>query len=423
MEISYTPLLGDGSNLRRGVFVGKILGDDEGEEDYKFIIDKGKIVFDTLIQDLYYGSAIVTDKDANGRYPCKNCIVLSSGDGRFIIYNLRTHSVVSVDGIHVFREMGVYCGKDTVFYEVACKRDAKALINTSTNMPLVLPNGKCFYNYIISNTGNDYRGYREIRATKVDKNDLIEIRYDENSTFFFDTNRMEFVDLRPEILENGINIYPHMNRNFRLPGFFSITYTKTDQAMESYTSDNARSLIAYTKIFKNGQPFSIGQFDTFFEASIIKDRYIKFIPIGLKDESWKYMIYNPLKDEIFNVDGKPVVAFEVFYYNVRGGFIEMFVKRTVNSNEIVVFTEDGEQVKNPIAFPSRDTFYDYHHSYYGYFFYKTKDFNEVYGWRIENTIQYYKEKLIRKIKMDNLDDDLGPDLVFSDKDDDALNFK
>lgn len=239
------PLFGNGEE-KKSVVSAKL-----GE--FSFIIDKGKVVFDSIIFDGdlenmdssndWYGTG-------EGESPAMQNMVIIKATRYWLLYNVRQHAFLEIDGQKKFkciperarrwhRPSGV-----SDFYEVKLSGKDIALVSTRTNMPLKMPNGSCWFNKI-TYPGVDERWERgnELHAHFIGPNSqVLKLVADESSgeSYFYSMTLRRFVDF-PDASTNNEDvqqgyyspttisdpkkyrtvIYPKL----RIKGYFAVAYS------------------------------------------------------------------------------------------------------------------------------------------------------------------------------------------------------
>ena len=207
-------------NFKKGIFVAQLkptTNEESFYHHYKFVIDRGKIIFESLTN--YAEAAGFIDSptllssyvDHNGAAASfiKNAMVIPV-DGGYLIYDTRKKDCVTVDGAKKFKYIidkwannRRGAGEGTpLFYLVAQRSQQMAFIQCSNNEPLKLPNGECWFSeYHTPSSWNQYRG-RSVSLTFAGfpTDGIIEIVYDSSSRekYFYSTTQRRFIDM-PDI--------------------------------------------------------------------------------------------------------------------------------------------------------------------------------------------------------------------------------
>lgn len=134
---------------------------------FYFLIDRGKILFDTFFSEDVYEDV---DSTASGLRNTKlegyNNLVVISCSKFIMLYDLRKHSFINIDGVNKFKCIPILdlvsgnMDHRKTFYEVRIGKLQSVLLNIATNQPLRLPNGSYFFNSFKSNSEKE--AYRTI---------------------------------------------------------------------------------------------------------------------------------------------------------------------------------------------------------------------------------------------------------------------
>lgn len=195
--------------IKKSVFV---MNTKEDDEEYLFIMDKGKIIFESIFnrEKLYkdqFTYIIPTDFENEGAR-LENSIIIPTAN-YFMIYNYRMHKFIDIDGVVKFKRVPLPADcnsykynkiSKTMFYEIKQSKYDIALVNTMTNKPLVLPNGEIWCNEVKTNYG--WEPDNKIFAHFVGGLSLpvIEITYDMSSgeKYFYNVLQKKFVEFEEE---------------------------------------------------------------------------------------------------------------------------------------------------------------------------------------------------------------------------------
>ena len=350
---------------------------------FYFIMDKGKIIFETLTPDVLYFKCYSSNMDDKGPYRNKlkgysNLSVLVTKK-YIMLYDLRRHCIIDIDGETKFkcipgsqnREVNNRC-----FYEVRYGQQQLALLNAATNLPLRLPNGSCWVNNIRSNAAVGYNiiGNSNLAASRHiggTGGGILELTYDISSgeRYFYDIDKNIFLneDSIPKT-ENPSRTYI-LYTKFKMPG--AIAFCAARKAAETYITGNAP-----IKVLINGQFLEINGNDLFVELTYAGNDFIMFTPFNettqaqwqrnknLYDLKNKTEIINPITNEVLSFQRYPETSDGCEFEDDRILFIQLNDNYTVfrTSEE---FTQYGELifdkqtrsfVKNPCGFPGEYLF-------------------------------------------------------------------
>ena len=349
---------------------------------FYFLMDKGKIVFETLLPDSmaheYYSSNIISD---GGYHPHTligyiNLAVIVAN--RFImLYDLRRHCIINIDGETKFKCIprdNSYTVNNKSFYEVRYGKEQFALLNTATNIPLKLPNGSCWINYLRSNCADSYGGIvygnSNLRARKHSGEgkggEIFEIIYDASSgeRYFYDVDTKTFLggDNIPQP-EDPQKIYK-LYTKFIMPGAVAF------QISDKYGNIYGTSYSAPIKLMINGEFVTLDGCSEFGEIRYCGDNLLIYAPYtGYFSWERPKMLYDlQSKSNILNPDTGDVFKFKN-YYN-HNDYVEEDGRFLFFTNTHLLYTIGGNSkygdfifdketrlfLKNPCGFPGLYTF-------------------------------------------------------------------
>lgn len=248
---------------------------------FKFLIDRGKILFETLVPNDLKPGAVSSFNEDDYIDLYQNLVVIYCKK-YIMLYDTRRHMLVNVDGITKFKSIPKIGKKmlsdvnpSKFFYELRVGKEQTALINLSTNLPLRLPNGSFWANYVRGN-GLTFKygtvvGYSTIRSLFFGGIDgsIIELIYDRSSEerYFYNVDERRFLsaDELPKI--DGAKL---KMSDITIPGYL-VLYV--DKSLNRGISDSPRydSKLA---IFKNGKQLTIDGDSEFKEISYLGYGYL-----------------------------------------------------------------------------------------------------------------------------------------------------
>ena len=301
------------------------ISSESGERIY-FMIDKGRIVFETIVYNVtstwdfvlesaekYYENTYgdMGEDHTSGRM--HNIVIFKGTGGGYGLYDVRRHAFVEVDGTKRFKAIpskyGDYGSSNAPqFYQVKQSTKEIALINISNNMPLRLPNGSFWFDDMSSNkTKSNRDNYsRSLSADFVATNEdiLLEIVYDSSSgeKYFYSVKGRRFINL-PNI-DMGEDHHPYLTRQ-----------SVDDYQVILFRESQHWSPDCLILVDKNGELGSIGPFTKFLKIEsyyLTKDTIITFVPKCDEGEpNYGYeaklgsrsLVYNILKKKIPMLNG------------------------------------------------------------------------------------------------------------------------
>lgn len=350
---------------------------------FYFLMDKGKIVFETLLPDSMGHECYSSNVIDGGGYRSRtlrgytNLVVIVAN--RFImLYDLRRHCIINIDGETKFkcipRGDSSYTVNNKSFYEVRYGKEQFALLNAATNTPLKLPNGSCWINYLRSNCGGGYGGSilgnSNLHARRHygdgEGGEIFEIIYDASSRerYFYDVDKKTFLggDNIPQP-EDPRKMYK-LCTEFRMPGAVAF---KVD---DKFSNINGVSYYSPIKLMINGEFVTIDGCSEFRDISYYGDSFLIYAPYS-NSTSWDYprMMYDlQSKSNILNPDTGGVFKFKN-HPNINGYDAE-YSRFLFFTNTHLLYTTEGYRrygefifdketrsfLKNPCGFPGAYTF-------------------------------------------------------------------
>lgn len=322
------------------------------DSTYIFLIDKNKILFETLyrVNGTYDGISLhfeTSEDDSggwNGARHFKNIVLCSFPNGS-MLYDTRRHCFVDVDGIQKFKYVtdmtysGKIEGNDNGYYEVKMSQNVTAWIDWNTNKPLVLPNGSSWFEYAVANTRFWYKSGREVRTNFAGNRDgAAYIVYDSsaNETYFYDLNTKRF--FQPETNEET-RIYeynPFEQRDNMPKGYYIIRYK---QSKEQYYN------FLYA-IYHDGKPLSYEGNKLFSAVDSLGNGFLYFVTEG--------------KPVLFNINENKNYPFPINLNNVNVeqlwqkcehfSFFRIFFDYQNKEEKIIIFCQSNKCfIKNPFT--------------------------------------------------------------------------
>lgn len=219
-NISSRPILADDESTRsdfltlfkKGVVQAVLKKERDADNisgNYVVVVDRGKILFETVMHRLEYDRWHYAAKSENEYHSrggdgeevpfLKNLIIINVKNG-ILLYDTRRRSYVNVDGTIKFKHISDswYTNDVPLFFTVAMTSSQMALISTANNQPLRLPNGAFWFDSF-STMKKRFPGWnrRNLRFPYVYKSDgMIDILYDPSSqeNFLYNISRRDFVN-------------------------------------------------------------------------------------------------------------------------------------------------------------------------------------------------------------------------------------
>lgn len=272
-----------------------------GEDIYYFLMDKNKILFETIVKaDGPYDniSNHFRTSDPLGEHnwgsSCEyfNNIVMCDVVNGTMIYDYRRHAFVEVDGVKKFKYVTTIYNNDYQkasktpssygFYEVKMSDSQTALINWKTNLPLRLPNGNCWFERTYVSNRNFYWG-REVRTRFIPSDyKAMYLLYDSSSGegYFYDFDTKKFFEPNFNTDEGERINTQYVFDDSKLPnGMYLIRFVKTFRKEGSDYDTN----LNFVKVYKNGEETSIYGFNKFGSVDYLGYGFFGLCPFGSDD--------------------------------------------------------------------------------------------------------------------------------------------
>ena len=350
---------------------------------FYFIMDKGKIVFETLTPDslimkCYSSNIVVKGADYIRMRGYSNLSVIKTK--RYImLYDLRRHCIIDIDGETKFKCMPLSQNNDVdnkCFYEVRYGKQQLALLNAATNLPLRLPNGSCWVNKIKSNVAKGFAiiGNSNLEAVKHfggTGGGILELTYDASSgeRYFYDIDKKLFLNEddipKPEDPSKTYKLCT----SFKMPG--AVAFYVTSKARPDYTESWNP-----IKVLINDQFLKINGSDLFEDVTYAGDDFIIFSPYTggmhsywlrqkiLYDLRSKTEVINPITNEVLKFQRYPELSDNCDIDESRFLFIQLkddyALFRTSEGfslyGELIFDKQTRGFIKNPCDFPGEYLF-------------------------------------------------------------------
>ena len=350
---------------------------------FYFLMDKGKIIFETLIPDTLYSKCYSSNMSGNGPFRSElngysNLSVILTKK-YIMLYDLRRHCIIDIDGETKFKCIPSSQNFDVnnkCFYEVRYGQQQLALLNAATNLPLKLPNGSCWVNNIRSNakTGYNIIGHSNLMASRHiggAGGGIVELIYDESSgeRYFYDIDKNLFLseDSIPKT-ENPFQTYM-LYTNFKMPGAIAFCAARKDRG--TYVTYNTP-----IKVLINGQLLKINGNDLFIEITYAGNDFIMFAPFNETTQSrWqrnkslydlknKTEIVNPVTGEVLKFQRNPETSdyceldeSRLLFILLTDNYAIFRTSEEFNQYGELIFDKQTRSfIKNPCGFPGEYLF-------------------------------------------------------------------
>lgn len=209
------------------------------ETDYFVLCDQGKILFDTLIPSGFFrqwGWHPSYEYYSQNNDVVKNVILIRLDEKKLMLYNVRYHKFIEIDGIKVFKyfdNLSTWLSRNetALFYEIKMSNRQTALIDANTNVPLKLPNGQHWCEFVSCDKTSDTWG-REVRPrTITSDNTHLCLTYDSaaNEVYVYNTQTKKFTQIKTDDIMDShgapdkIRDIPHLTDIFG-EGAFCISH-------------------------------------------------------------------------------------------------------------------------------------------------------------------------------------------------------
>ena len=340
----------------------------ESEHSFMFLMDRGKIIFDTLIpcDSFELVSSSLSSNEYHMLRHYNNLIVWSTLK-YIMLYDTRAHSLITVDGITKFKgipdsfhNISGMKSKYT-FYELRVGKEQAALLNLATNKPLMLPNGSYWINKVMGTNGSNYWGGSigrtnlHSKAVGGQEGSILELIYDASSgeryLYNVDENRFISDEEMPNVDDDKrLTIY----RDTSIPGY--ILFQMVDKNMFLYRGGYPPIIVC-----KNGQVVSING-----HKQLVSIKYLGGGIISYSTEREGYKIIN---NRLYNLfENKPLIlpnGSTLYHQLDKSDDAENMVDsrlifiRTDNMHysESCIYDKDQKIfIQNPINWPNQYTF-------------------------------------------------------------------
>ena len=186
---------GKTGDIRDSITICKTKTETDNFDYYLFLVDRGKIVFETV----QYASFIIPES------MCEKLVKLTcfnptdSNKQLTMIYNYVKHKLVVVGGYYKFLSVPtVYSGSGgvkTSHFTINRSTREFALVDVESGEPVQFPNGAYWANSIIRHEYDGKVGQGKYGGEEVKENTCIEIFYDESSgeKYLFHTGKKQFL--------------------------------------------------------------------------------------------------------------------------------------------------------------------------------------------------------------------------------------
>jgi len=229
--------------------------------DFYFLVDRGKIIYETAIKNVY--PSISGIKNGLAVFELSN---YEKNVG--FMYDIKSHRLLDVGGYVKFLSVPSIISDDSNRY-FTVNRSASdfALIDSITKRPIQLPNGE-YWSNAIKISSYDWRSHRgKYGARLLPENTVICLLYDESSgeKYFFDTGLNKFLtNLIPEGFPlDDSNPYP-FNIGSTCGKFVTVKACTNDSTFRGYDAT-----ILYDR--EKGVPLDLGTNEYFSDIHNLKD--------------------------------------------------------------------------------------------------------------------------------------------------------
>lgn len=167
-------------------------------DGHTFVMDRGKILFETIASDSDQRIELLSDfLDSEEVIPCFKNAVAISHENYTLIYNIRYHEFVNIDGVTKLKRLPTgYNFENAAFIEVKNGKAVTALLSTSDLRPLKLPNGKSWFMYLRcdGHWGEPDTTTIDVSPIKTNNNCVIELWVGKTRNIFYNLKTKNFFD-------------------------------------------------------------------------------------------------------------------------------------------------------------------------------------------------------------------------------------
>jgi hypothetical protein len=346
------------------------------EHSFYFLIDRGKINFDTFMSDDMEPYVDTSMGQLGRRSKLENFNNLAViGTKKFImLYDLRKRTIINVDGVTKFKCFPQLSNWNlrgaefkSVFYELKVSKLQSAVMNVATNQPLRLPNGSYFVNRVNGNgfkytAYNDVVGRSNLHASVFggEKSSYLDLVYDlssgERYVYSIDEKRFLSDEEIPKDENDGL---VGIIANATIPGF-TVWHMLTPQ-----NAANGRTYREPMYIYdKNNQRVSFVNVTEFEDLKYLGGGLVRFSPytrIYIGYGNREYRIYNINTDSFLRspnngelIDGWQTESSDDSTYSESR---LIFIKGKYNSKFCYIYDKkDNKFLENPFGWPNKYTF-------------------------------------------------------------------
>lgn len=302
-------------------------GEEGGSSRINFLMDKGKIIFETIGTEIngFYRFDFLNKNNENSNDSFLRNFVVGKHEKYHTIYNIRFHSLVTVRGVYKFKAIPEGWSRENSvngsFFEVKQSHTQMALINFANGQPLKLPNGDSWFAKVIYPGDRHYES-REINAYMrgADISRVCEIIYDTASRekYFFSFANKQFINI-PQIpndipwtyrygdeititnIPSPEECEPVLEQDMASSNFFAIKYMrKSDASEDRYWGKSTYDII----MGMDGKVITIGNIKYFPNPDIKCDTVLIFRLHPKKPYS---VAYDLVTQKPIGFDGTPLV--------------------------------------------------------------------------------------------------------------------
>ena len=354
----YTSVVGNGDNLRKGLFQC-YYKNESIDKNYFCLVDNGKICFESVFEssEFYDRKKRCILQDRYAFYDDRN--------KKYVMYNYRKHSIVSVDGCSKFKEVPIdnsLLGKkyeNILFYSVMKGKNDIALLEYKTDIPLELPNGEYWSAEIIDDRTDNY-GTNEAKVYCTIYGTELEIVYDLSSRekYFFNIETRQFftppkLTISPELDEqlNLGNWEPIISKitglNMLPIKLFCIEYKDMNSANRSWQLDRGIHTSPLFLYKEDGTPFEIRGNNMFRYITCVNGRVLMFKKTFLNKEGTAmsvdkfYYFYDAKNGNVVEMEEYSTSPISSGVYNFFG---KDYLYSVTNDSRNYIYSLDDKQL-------------------------------------------------------------------------------
>lgn len=207
---AYTPVIGNGSNLKKGIWKCRFNNKQDGNT-YCMLYDNNRIIFETVSSREFF---VEESACFNGKIKVTIFVGKNAKTKNYMLYDYRKHKIVSFDGIYKFISIPLASEFEDKGWKVLCEfkrtKNDMLLVDSKLENPLTLPNGDIWAADVFCGNTLRYENVSEVYSSTITP--VLEIIVDKSSRekYFYNMVTDKFLDI-PKLSLN-----PELNEKWNL---------------------------------------------------------------------------------------------------------------------------------------------------------------------------------------------------------------